>query len=139
MAPDLYDKQIVTLARKTEYMGPMLNYDCQATTRNRLCGDQVTIELRLENKKIKDIRYQVRGCILCEAASEHLASLVHEYDLEDIKDLRLLFENALTSTEVTNFNLLPSHQVFRPARSYRNRHSCLLLPYDALIKTLSSV
>lgn len=134
----IYNDSIKSLSNELMYAERIDYPDCEATLNNPLCGDQVTIQLRLEDQHIADFRHQVHGCMLCKASASLLASCARGMTLHDIVELRQSLTEAIkpTSEEVV---FQACHEIFRPVRKHRSRHSCVLLPYDAAIQALSSL
>ena len=117
---------------------PSLQADCRATKNNPLCGDRVTEELKLEGKGIINMAHQVKGCVLCKASSAHLAAFSKGLTLDNIKRMRRDLEKVLKNPEEDTDDFPENHEIFRPVRSHKSRHSCLLLVYDAVIEALSA-
>jgi nitrogen fixation NifU-like protein len=134
----VYNDSIISLSKELKHAGQIDCPDCEATLNNPLCGDQVKIQMCIEDQHIIEIRHQVRGCMLCKASASLLASCAHGKTLNDIVELRKSLSNAIKSTsEEVVFQTC--HEIFLPVRKHRSRHSCVLLPYDAAIQALSSL
>ena len=139
MNTDIYQDPIIEWSKRKEHEGPLLDADCRATVNNRLCGDRVTVELRIEGEGIGEMSHQVKGCVLCNASSAHLAALAKGLTLDNIKTMRRDLDKALKSLKEDTSDFPVSHEIFWPVRSHKSRHSCLLLAYDAVIEALSSL
>ncbi|MCE5274393.1 MAG: iron-sulfur cluster assembly scaffold protein [Deltaproteobacteria bacterium] len=135
----LYNDAIQSLAKDHSYAGTIDYPDCEATLDNPLCGDRVTVQIRLDGSRIADIRCQVRGCLLCKASSSLLASCVRGRTLAGLIELRDCLARALAAPTEQDAEFLPLHEVFRPVRKHRSRHSCVLLPYDGAVQALSGM
>ena len=72
MLEDLYQKEIIQLARQSRQRLTLDSPKYSARVDNPLCGDRVTVDLIIEVGIVKKIGIKVRGCALCEAASELL-------------------------------------------------------------------
>ena len=118
-------------------MGTLEEADCRATENNSLCGDRISVEIRLYHDRIKEIAFHVRGCILAKASAAHLAFLAAGLDLDALGQLRKIFGKALESKDEA-FPFPENHDIFNPVRSRKSRHSCVLLPYDAALQALRS-
>jgi nitrogen fixation NifU-like protein len=116
-------------------MGTLESADCCATENNPLCGDRISVEIELHRNRIREIAFHVRGCILAKASAAHLAFLATGLGLETLGQLRQIFKKALKARE-KEFLFPESHYFFNPVRSVKSRHSCVLLPYDAVMKAL---
>ena len=138
MNTDIYHDPIIEWSKRKEHEGTLLDSDCRATMNNPLCGDRVTVELRLKGEGILEMAHQVKGCVLCKASSAHLAALAKGLTLDNIKRMRQDLDKALKSPEEDPNDFQESHEIFRPVRSHKSRHSCVLLAYDAVIEALST-
>lgn len=67
-------------------------FDVEARAANPLCGDSLTMRLKLVDDKIADIRFESQGCVISRAA----ASLLSEY----IKGKAIAEARAITSETV---------------------------------------
>jgi len=59
------------------------------TEQNALCGDEIQIFLELDetNKRIKEIKFQAKGCAISIASASMLSEIVKNKTLEEIKSL----------------------------------------------------
>ena len=120
MSDDLYQDKIMALAHDGARTGRMESPDATATVDNPLCGDRVTIDVRVKDGRISDITHHVRGCVLCQASAAALGAL---------RDM--LTGDAAPSGEWATF------EAFTPVAAHSSRHSCVLLPFDAIAEALS--
>jgi nitrogen fixation NifU-like protein len=137
MSEDLYQDAIIEWSKRTGHAGYLEHVDKKGTASNPLCGDQVTIELRMEGEAIQSTAHQVRGCVLCRASSAHLAELAKGLTLDQIKKIRHDLDMMLKRPGDDPTDFPESHRLFFHVRSHKSRHSCVLLPYDAVINALS--
>ena len=66
---DLYQEVILDHNRSPHNFRKMENANRQAEGYNPLCGDQVTIYVRLEDGVIKEISFQGAGCAISKASA----------------------------------------------------------------------
>lgn len=139
MSEDLYHKAIIEWSKRTEHTSPLEKADCEGTANNPLCGDRVLVELNIKGGIIQSMAYQVRGCLLCKASSAHLASIVKGLTLDKVKEMGQDLKKALKTVNGELADFPKMHRIFYPVQSHKSRHSCVLLPYDAVINALSSI
>jgi nitrogen fixation NifU-like protein len=137
MNEDLYHDAIIEWSKKTAHIAHLEHVDKKGTANNQLCGDQVTVELRMEETVIRSIAVQIRGCVLCKASACYMAELAKGLTLDKIKMIRHDLENILKSADNFPPELPEGLRIFTPVRSHKSRHSCVLLPYDAVINAMS--
>jgi len=70
MSEQLYQERIVALAKAKTGAGKLASPTKSARRDNPLCGDRVTIDVKLDGQgRIAEIAQQVRGCLLCQASA----------------------------------------------------------------------
>ncbi|MDB9823366.1 iron-sulfur cluster assembly scaffold protein [Deltaproteobacteria bacterium] len=138
MSEDLYHKTIIEWSKRTEHTSPLEKTDCEGISNNPLCGDRVSVELNVKGEAIQSMAHHVRGCLICKAASAHLASLARGLTLDKVKEMRQDLDKALKTVNGEPADFPENHRMFYPVQSHKSRHSCILLPYDAVIDALSS-
>ena len=134
MSDQLYQDKIVALAKAKTGAGKLANPTKSARRDNPLCGDRVTMDVRLENGRIAEIAHQVRGCLLCQASSSALASVAVGKDAAGIEAIRHDAERALGREQ--GMAGAP-FDAFAPVAAHKSRQECVLLPFEALKDALS--
>lgn len=132
MSDDLYQAEIVARARAGQQDSRLDPHDSRVTLDNPLCGDRVTLDLRLADGRITALGHRTRGCALCQAAAETLRRCVPGQDRAQTETLR----NTVRAFLADGTPLPEAGRdfaVFAPVRAYPSRHSCVLLPLDALV------
>jgi nitrogen fixation NifU-like protein len=134
MSDALYQERIVALAKSRTGAGK-LSAPTQSVRRdNPLCGDRVTIDLKLEEGKIAEIAHQVRGCLLCQASAAALAAVAVGCDAATIAEWCLDAERALG--RVSGQARSP-FDAFAPVANHKSRHDCVMLPLATLKEALT--
>ena len=135
MSDQLYQEQIVALAKAKTGAGKLENPTKSVRRDNPLCGDRVTIDVRLDGRgKIAEIAHQVRGCLLCQASASALASVAVGQDAAGIAEIRHGAERAVGREEG---EAAGPFAAFAPVSAHKSRQECGLLPLEALKDALS--
>jgi len=136
MLEKLYQEQIIALSRQLKNRVAISNPELTARIDNPLCGDRVTIDLELKTDIVENIGVTVRGCALCEAASEVLAINASQKNFLAIQDAETGLRNYLSG----HSDKPPWAQlsVFEPVKDVTSRHECVLLPFVAIRKAFLS-
>lgn len=134
MSDELYQQRIVALAKSKTGAGKLTAPTKSARRDNPLCGDRVTIDVRLDNGKIAEIAHQVRGCLLCQASASALTASAVGRDAAAIAELRHDAERALGREAGKAHD---PFDAFEPVANHKSRHECVLLPFEALKDALS--
>src|SRR5215475_8815583 len=134
MSDELYQARIVALAKSKTGAGKLAAPTKSARRDNPLCGDRVTIDVKVEDGRIAEIAHQVRGCLLCQASASALASVAVGRNKAGIAEIRHEAERAI-GREMGNPQ--EPFTAFAPVRAYKSRQECVLLPFEALEDALS--
>ena len=65
--------------------GKLSNYTHSAEQLNPLCGDEIKVYLDVKDNRIRDIRYEARGCMISIAAASVLSEFVKGKTLQEAK------------------------------------------------------
>lgn len=133
---DLYQRAIMERAKAPVRAGRLASPDATATVDNPLCGDRVTIDVKLADGKVADIAHQVRGCALCQASASVLAGAAVGRTAADLQAARDRLKDMLGGSDAPG---TPWQElgIFTPVRRYKSRHECVILPFDAVTQALS--
>jgi nitrogen fixation protein NifU and related proteins len=87
MSDDIYREIILDHYRNPRNKGKLLQADVSTHDSNPLCGDEIDIHLKVEQGKIKDIKFEGRGCAISQASASMLTEMVLDKPLTAVKDL----------------------------------------------------
>jgi nitrogen fixation NifU-like protein len=137
MKEEIYQSQIIEWSKKTDHVAGLKNANCKATASNPLCGDRISVELELAGDVIKSMACQVRGCLLCKASGSILAERVSGLGIDEVKGICSRLEGALKASDDDPESFPEGYSMFFPVRLHKSRHSCVLLPFQAVITAVS--
>ena len=84
---DFYRDYILDHYRNPRNFGHIENPDAQAEDLNPLCGDQIRIELKVDDGVISDLKFSGKGCAISQASTSMLTEAVKGMKLEDAAKL----------------------------------------------------
>lgn len=87
MSDDIYREIILDHYRNPRNKGKLPNADISIHDSNPLCGDEIDIHLKVEQERIKDIKFEGRGCAISQASASMLTEMVLDKPLNTVKDL----------------------------------------------------
>ena len=129
------DLRILEIAAHTENNKVVENYTHKSKHKNPLCGDEMEISLIVKEDVVKDMGYQCKSCVYCQASVSLLSKKIKEKKVDDIKKFikvgEQLFEDAKVSME-------KHWKDFKEILDKKNlsRKECLLLPLRTIAKAL---
>ena len=136
MSDEVYQREILALARDTSAAGSMDTPDGAATIDNPLCGDRVRLELQVVDGQVTAVRHHVRGCLLCEAAAGLIARCAPDGTAADLRAMAATMADYLRGDGVALPERWQAAAAFTPVRPVRNRHRCVTLPFEAALAAL---
>lgn len=136
-AEELYQEAIVRLARAASGAGRLEHPDGTATLDNPLCGDRVTVEVRLRDGRIAGLAHRARGCLLCEAAASLLGRSAPGVEPGDLAEARRLLADLWGAGAGPPAGPWKDLAAFAPVGRVPSRHGCVLLPFDALAAAIA--
>ena len=87
MSDDIYREIILDHYRNPRNKGKLVDADVSIHDSNPLCGDEIDIHLKVEEGKIKNIKFEGRGCAISQASASMLTEMVIEKPLSAVKDI----------------------------------------------------
>jgi nitrogen fixation NifU-like protein len=87
MADSLYREVILDHYKNPRNFGKLDPADFTAEDTNPLCGDQIRVDLRVEDGVVADVKFTGRGCAVSLASASILTELVMGMPLEEVRAL----------------------------------------------------
>lgn len=127
MTDELYHQALLAKAKAAAGAGRIESPDASVTLDNPLCGDRVSIDLRLADGRIESLAHRVRGCVLCQAAAAAIAETVSGRPAVAAAEAEAAVRATLAGAPAAE-----AWRAFAPVAAYKSRHACVLLPFEAL-------
>tara|TARA_B100001063_G_scaffold60120_1_gene54296 strand:- start:658 stop:1056 length:399 start_codon:yes stop_codon:yes gene_type:complete len=131
------DLRLLEIASHTENNKVIENFTHKSKHKNPLCGDEMEISLIVENDVIKDMGYQCKSCIYCQASVSLLSRKIKEKKVKEIISFISVGEQLFNDAKVS----LEKHwKDFKEILDKKNlsRKECLLLPLRTIAKALKN-
>ena len=131
------DLRLLEIASHTENNKVIENFTHKSKHKNPLCGDEMEISLIVENDVIKDVGYQCKSCIYCQASVSLLSRKIKEKKVKEIISFISVGEQLFNDAKVS----LEKHwKDFKEILDKKNlsRKECLLLPLRTIAKALKN-
>ena len=98
---DLYTEVIGEHSRSPENKGELAAATVRERGHNPSCGDEITLELQIEDGIIKDAAFTGVGCAISQASTDIMIDLMRGKTVEEAKRLAELF-TSMIKREVTD-------------------------------------
>jgi nitrogen fixation NifU-like protein len=134
---DLYRDVILDHNRRPRNFGPLEAADASADGVNPLCGDRLTLRLKLAADKIEEIRFEGQGCAISTASASLMTEAVKGKTRAEALSLferihRLLTEDDAEPDDLGKLAALSG------VREYPARVKCASLCWHTLVSALKS-
>ena len=129
--------EIFKIASDTSNYGIKKNSNFVETIKNKICGDKITIEIEIFNKKIEKMYYETESCIFCQASASLLSNIVKKSNIKNLqKDVNEINMAHKHKKIVLKKKYKPFRKLFQ--QKYKERFNCILLPFNALLKAVNN-
>jgi nitrogen fixation NifU-like protein len=137
MIDELYQEIILDHSKRPRNMGPLENATATAEGFNPLCGDKLTLALKMENGVIKDVRFVGCGCAISTASASLMTEVLKGRTQQEAEKLFDSFHRLLTSdsAEAADMGKL---QVFSGVREFPARVKCATLAWHTMKAALEN-
>lgn len=133
-------RQEIILAhyRRPRHKHALPSPDASASRHNPLCGDSVTVSLRLGEGRVAEAAFEGQGCSIMLASASMMADTVHGRTVNEIAEVRAELEGLLAGKSGVA-NSLGELESLAAVRRVPARLECARLPWDALADALGSL
>ena len=137
MIDDLYQEIILDHSKKPRNFGHLESPSAHADGFNPLCGDKLSLELRLEGDVVKDARFVGAGCAISVASASLMTETLKGKTRAEAEKIFDRFHQLLTSDAVQTEDL-GKLAVFSGVREYPTRVKCATLAWHTLKAALEN-
>jgi nitrogen fixation protein NifU and related proteins len=129
---DLYRDVILDHNRQPRNFGNLEGTGNHAEGHNPLCGDRLTVSLRLNGDTVEDIRFQGKGCAISTASASLMTEAVKGKDRTAIRALFEQVHNLLTRQDAVADASLGKLAALSGVREFPARVKCASLCWHTL-------
>lgn len=130
---DLYQEVILDHNKRPRNFGALDPADRSAIGHNPLCGDKLTVYLRLDGNRVADVHFEGQGCAISKASASMMTEVVKGLSGGDIAALFEKFHQLVTTPGLADENdRLGKLAVFAGVREYPTRVKCATLCWHTL-------
>ena len=127
--------KILEIASHTDNNKVLKKATHYSKNKNPICGDEMEISLIVKDDVVKDMGYQCKSCVYCQASVSLLSRKIKNRKIEEIKEFiqsaEKIFDDVKTDLEKhwNDFKEILVKKNF-------SRKECLLLPLKTVLKAL---
>lgn len=134
---DLYQDIILDHSRRPRNFGELPDADRHINGNNPMCGDDVTVHLKLDGDKVSAVKFTGNGCSICMASASLMTLKTKNKTAAEAKALADDFTTKLTGpADVDLPEEMGDLRVLGGVRKFPQRVKCATLPWHALQEAL---
>jgi nitrogen fixation protein NifU and related proteins len=129
----LYQQVILEHYRKPRNRGEMEDADAEVNLNNPTCGDEITLQLRLREGVVSDVKFRGQGCSISQASASMMTQQVIGKPLVEARAIAARFTEMMHGSEdAAKDRALGDLRALAGVAKFPVRVRCALLGWDAL-------
>lgn len=130
----LYQEVILDHNKKPRNYGVLEDANRKAEGHNPVCGDHITVYLRVEGEQVQGVSFEGHSCAICKASASMMTTQVKGKSVAEAETLVQEFRDMITGKlDVQNqSHHLGRLTVFAGVRELPSRVKCAVLPWHTL-------
>jgi nitrogen fixation NifU-like protein len=129
---ELYRDVILDHSRRPRNFGHMESADRSAEGHNPLCGDELSLFVRMNGNRVEDVRFEGKGCAISTASASLMTEAVKGKDRSAIRELFEEVHRLLTRHDEVPAASLGKLAALSGVREFPARVKCASLCWHTL-------
>lgn len=130
---DLYQEILLEHNRRPRNFRTLDNPTHRADGFNPLCGDEISLQLKLDHDTVDDVGFQGHGCAISRASASLLTQAVKGATADDVMAMFDEFHRMLTEPDAAlDYDLLGDLEMLGGVIAYPTRIKCAILAWHTL-------
>jgi len=134
---ELYQEIIIDHNRNPRNHHTMDDATTQANGFNPLCGDKLTVYVKLHDGLITDLSFVGCGCAISQASASLMTDALKGKTIDEAHDLFHRFHHMLTIDEEIQLSSMDKLAVLAGVKAFPARVKCATLPWHTLEAALN--
>ena len=136
----LYQEVILDHYKRPRNRGGVDPHDADIEMRNPSCGDEIRLQLRLEDGRIAEIAFTGSGCAISQASSSMMTDLMKGKTPDEAMAVARRFTQMVHGDpDAAKDKLLGQARALQGVSRFADRVKCSLLAWDAFQESMKQV
>ena len=133
-AQDLYQEIVMDHNRRPRNFGSIADSTSSSEGFNPLCGDQVTVFLKVSDEIVEDVSFKGVGCAISKSSASMMTEGVKGKSVAEALTVFQAFRRMLTTTcdQVVASEVLGDLEILKGVSQYPTRIKCATLSWHTL-------
>lgn len=128
---DLYQEVILDHNKRPRNFGP-LEGASQAAGHNPMCGDRVSVYVRMDGDRVAEARFTGNGCAISKASASMMTEAVTGHTAVEVRAMFDTFHDMVTGRAEADDDKVGKLVVLSGVKEYPSRVKCAMLAWHAL-------
>jgi len=129
---DLYGEIVLNHYHKPRNRGSLKNPTVSAEMANVFCGDEVKLELVIEDDRISAVRFQGQGCSISQASASMMTEAITGLSLQAVEGVFESFKGMMDGSSQVDAKKMGDLEALQGVRRFPARVKCAKLAWMAL-------
>ena len=129
-------RQVIMDHYKSPRNKGLTGFGKQNHLRNPSCGDDITVEVQLENNTIKHVHHDGTGCSICCSSASVMTEVLTGKDVEEAKKIIANYCNMIKGEEIDDEDALEEALVYQGVAQFPARMKCATIAWKAVEELL---
>jgi len=129
---ELYQQVILDHNRSPRNFREVPDANRSASGDNPLCGDRITLWVKVSGDRIEDLGFQGSGCAISQASASLMTTVVKGKSVAEAEELFRSFHGMVTGVEEGSRDSLGKLFAFAGVKEFPARVKCANLPWHTL-------
>jgi nitrogen fixation NifU-like protein len=134
---DLYRDIIIDHYRHPRHKGHLASPSATHEGLNPLCGDEVTIEVLVQDGRVADVAYMGSGCSISQSSATMLTEAVYGKTVAEARAVIEEFTGLMRGNEDVDAEALGDLEAMTGVRKFPTRIKCATLAWHTLEEALT--
>ena len=136
MDNELYQAVLLQHSKKPRNFGPLESPTHAADGHNALCGDEISVALRIENDTVAEAKFSGSACAICTASASIMTGEVQ--GLACTAALELAEKFRLLAKDGPGPDVPAKLRVLGGVHQFPQRVKCAVLPWETLVSAMKN-
>lgn len=136
---EMYRDIILDHFRAPRGKNPVDGADISSEGHNPSCGDEIALQVKLDDGTIKEVHVGCTGCAISVASGSMLAEFVKGKSLEEVRKVAETIKKMLKGEEVGDLGELGDIDALKGVRQFPVRIKCALLAWVTLLEGMDKL
>lgn len=135
---ELYKQTLLKHSKDMTHRRELPSATHASTLRNRLCGDEISVSLKIEDDRVEELAYRSQCCSICAASASMLAQAGAKRPVAELSGTARSLIDALNGDEPRAGGFEGDLDALNGVRAFPSRVRCATLPWEAYLEAVAA-